>query len=222
MAERAQDERRIPVLVSDFDGTMTRNDFYRVAIAELVPPSTPDFWDEYLTGRKTHFEALCEIFTRIPGDEETVMRAVRKMDIDPELGDAIRRLERAGWEIVIASAGCNWYIRRLLSEQGVSVTLHANPGELAAGRGLVMTLPTDSPYFSPTTGIDKAAVVKDLVQSHDCVAFAGDGPPDLPAALLVPPEHRFARGWLAEKLREENVPFRTFDRWSEIVGMLLP
>jgi hypothetical protein len=29
------------VLVSDFDGTMTRHDFYRLAIEELLPPDVP-------------------------------------------------------------------------------------------------------------------------------------------------------------------------------------
>ena len=32
------------VLVSDFDGTMTRNDFYKLAVERLLPPDTPDHW----------------------------------------------------------------------------------------------------------------------------------------------------------------------------------
>lgn len=33
-----------PVLVSDFDGTMTRHDFYELAIERHLPASTPDYW----------------------------------------------------------------------------------------------------------------------------------------------------------------------------------
>jgi phosphoserine phosphatase len=36
-----------------------------------------------------------------------------------------RALKDSGWEIVIASAGCDWYIRYLLNKVGVSVVLHA-------------------------------------------------------------------------------------------------
>ena len=46
------------VLVTDFDGTMTRRDFYRVSLARLAPPGTHDYWEDYLAGRLTHFKAL--------------------------------------------------------------------------------------------------------------------------------------------------------------------
>jgi 2-hydroxy-3-keto-5-methylthiopentenyl-1-phosphate phosphatase len=52
------------------------------------------------------------------------------------------------------------------------------------------------------------------------VAYAGDGPPDLEPSLMVPPELRFARGWLAEELRARHEPFRPFRRWSEIAETL--
>jgi 2-hydroxy-3-keto-5-methylthiopentenyl-1-phosphate phosphatase len=48
----------VGVLVSDFDGTMTRHDFYQLAAASLVPPETPDHWARYRAGAITHFEAL--------------------------------------------------------------------------------------------------------------------------------------------------------------------
>ena len=46
------------VLVTDFDGTMTRRDFFQLVVERLLPPGTPDYWGEYLAGRITHFEAL--------------------------------------------------------------------------------------------------------------------------------------------------------------------
>jgi len=200
---------------------MTRHDFYRIALARLVPPETPDYWEDYLAGRLTHFEALRRIFEHIRVDEREMLAAAEAMEIDPALGQAITSLQQAGWGIIVASAGCDWYIKRLLAGQGVEVTVHSNPGTYDPAHGLLLSLPTDSPYFSPATGIDKEAVVRDAVANHDCVAFAGDGRPDLPAAMLVPPERRFARGWLAEYLSAEGIPFRSFERWSEIAEMLL-
>lgn len=213
--------RETPVLVSDFDGTMTQFDFYRQALASLVPPGTHDYWDDFLAGRLTHFQALYHIFACIQADEAAMMTAAHQMCLEPKLHQAVTRLQQAGWEIVIASAGCEWYIQRLLAEQDVRVTLHANPGAFDPAHGLVMHLPAHSPFYAPTTGIDKEAVVRHAVEEHDCVAFAGDGKPDLPAALLVPPTRRFARGWLADYLHKEDIPFRAFACWSEIAKMLL-
>ena len=47
------DSANIGVLVSDFDGTMTRHDFYKLAIESLLSPDTPDYWAEYRAGAIT-------------------------------------------------------------------------------------------------------------------------------------------------------------------------
>src|SRR4051794_41073497 len=91
------------VLVSDFDGTMTRHDFYKLAIESLVPPGTPDHWTEYRTGAITHFEALRRYFATIRKSEAEVLAVVDGMELDPELPAAVESLRRAGWSVVVAS-----------------------------------------------------------------------------------------------------------------------
>jgi 2,3-diketo-5-methylthio-1-phosphopentane phosphatase len=209
------------VLVSDFDGTLTRHDFFKLAVAELLPPDLPDYWQMYLDGRLTHFETLRAIFGSIRADEAAVLAVVDRVGLDPDLPAALADLRRAGWEVVVASAGCAWYIRRILDRAGVQVELHANPGRFEKGKGLLMELPTGSPYFSPTHGVDKAGVVRAALATGRPVAFAGDGFPDADAARLVPAELRFAKGDLAEALRRAGLPFRPFERWAEVARALL-
>jgi len=83
-----------------------------------------------------------------------------------------------------------------------------------------MSLPERSPFFSPSKGVNKTAIVQDALNRSDRVAFAGDGRPDLKPALLVPPQLRFARGWLAESLSDRGEKFQPFERWSEIADQL--
>jgi 2,3-diketo-5-methylthio-1-phosphopentane phosphatase len=208
------------IFVTDFDGTMTRRDFYRVALARLVPPDTPDYWEDYLAGRLTHFEALQAIFRHIHASEDEVLAAAGEMELDPRAGQAIRRLKQAGWEVRIASAGCHWYIDRLLAGQDIQVPVYANPGTYDPQGGLLMTPPVDSPYYSPQTGIDKPAIVRAALAATSEVAFAGDGPPDLEPALQVTPNRRFARGHLAEALLARGESFRHYEQWSDIAEML--
>lgn len=209
------------VLVSDFDGTMTRHDFYKLAIGSLLPPDTPDYWAEYRAGALTHFEALRRYFASIRASEADVLAVVEKMELDPELPAAVEALKRGGWRVVVTSAGCDWYIRKLLGAAGVDVEVHSNPGRFEAGSGLVMHLPTGSPYLSPTLGVDKKEVVRQLLAAGRTVAFAGDGFPDADPARLVPDALRFARGNLADVLRTERLPFHPFETWSEIARVLL-
>ena len=203
------------VLVTDFDGTVTRHDFYRLVIEELLPEGTPEYWSWYLAGKVSHFEALRLTFAAAPAGEAALEAVADRLGIEPDLAGEVGALGEAGWRVVVASAGCLWYIRRLLDQAGVSLDVHANPGRIVDDR-LEMSLPVDSPYYSAETGIDKSAVVRDALRRGGRVAFAGDGPPDLAPALLVRPELRFARGHLATELARRGESFRAFDRWAEV------
>lgn len=209
------------VLVSDFDGTMTQYDFYKLAIESLLPPETPDYWAEYRAGTITHFEALRRYFASIRASEKDVLTIVKQMNLDSGVSAAVEALHRKGWNVVVASAGCDWYIRKLLGDAGVSVDVHSNPGQFVSGRGLLMEMPQHSPFLSSTLGINKTGIVQHFLAEGRTVAFAGDGFPDAEPARLVPGELRFARGDLADVLQEEGLVFHRYEAWSDIAKALL-
>jgi 2-hydroxy-3-keto-5-methylthiopentenyl-1-phosphate phosphatase len=208
-------------LVTDFDGTMTRNDFYMLVLQRAQPKGAERYWQEFLRGERTHFDAMRETYMSVGPDMGQLEMLTRAMEPDPGITGAVRALQGDGWEVVIASAGCDWYIERILAELGITPTLHASPGRYDPERGLVMELPHDSPFLSKETGIDKEAVLRDALGKHQIVAFAGDGRPDIGPALMVPPERRYARGWLAERLRERGEHFVPFATWSDIASRLI-
>ncbi len=209
------------ILITDFDGTLTRWDFYDLVRKKWPLTQSDDPWDAYLSGRISHFEALAEIFSRIRATDADLTEIVTAMELVPRLADSILALQKHGWEVRVASAGCEWYIMRLLHLANVSITVHSNPGVFHPETGLTLYAPLESPFFSPTTGIDKLAIVSDALATADRVAFAGDGRPDLDPILLVAPQFRFARGWLADELSRRGEPFHRFDVWSEIPEILL-
>jgi 2-hydroxy-3-keto-5-methylthiopentenyl-1-phosphate phosphatase len=212
--------KSMSILISDFDGTLTRYDFFDRVRQRWPCPPQDDPWEKFVTGEITHFQALAEIFAGIRTTEEDLLELADSTELDASFAESARRLQDRGWEIVIASAGCDWYIKFLLKKTGVPVSVHANPGTFDPKRGLEMLLPERSPFFSPTKGVNKVAIVRDALNRSGRVAFAGDGRPDLKPALLVPPQLRFARGWLAEALSERGEKFNPFERWSEILDQL--
>ena len=209
------------ILVSDFDGTVTRYDFFERVRKRWPFPPQDDPWEKFVAGEITHFQALAEIFACIRTTEADLLELADSTGLDASFAESVQALKDRGWEIEIASAGCDWYIDFLLKKAGVSVSVHANPGVFDAERGLQMSLPERSPFFSATKGVNKAAIVQDALKRSDRVAFAGDGRPDLQPAMLVQPQLRFARGWLAEALSERDEKFHPFERWSEIANHLL-
>jgi 2-hydroxy-3-keto-5-methylthiopentenyl-1-phosphate phosphatase len=207
------------ILISDFDGTMTRRDFFQLVVERLLPSGTHDYWGDYLAGRLTHFEALKAIFGSVTAGESALLGVFSSMDLEPDLKGEVEALRALGWRVVVASAGCEWYIRKLLDEAGVTLDVHASPGRIEGGR-LVMELPIGSPFLSRETGVDKVAIVRSAIETGRTVAFAGDGHPDLPPSLLVSGSLRFARGVLAEELTARGEEFRRFDHWGEVAETL--
>jgi 2,3-diketo-5-methylthio-1-phosphopentane phosphatase len=209
------------IFVSDYDGTITDKDFYRLLAERYAPGGTPDYFSHYREGRITHFEAMAAYFAFAPTEEQQLEELLTASQADPELGASGALLRRAGWELWVASAGSSWYVERVLSRAGVAATVFSNPGRLEHGRGLVLEkLDPASPYHSPSVGVDKSSVVRHALDRAETVAYAGDGSTDVQPALLVPPDLRFARGYLAEALRERGESFRPFSRWSEIARTL--
>jgi 2-hydroxy-3-keto-5-methylthiopentenyl-1-phosphate phosphatase len=211
------------IYVTDFDGTLARQDFYQLVIARLLPPTVPNYWQDYLDHKLTHFEVLRQYFALIKGSQAEMESVLNAMELDPALPGCLHKLRAAGWEVVVASAGCAWYIERLLAALTDPITVHANPGRWVPGEGLRMQLPHGSPFFSPSNGIDKAALVKAAMGQVGKyrVAYAGDGLTDVIPALLVHEKLRFARGDLARILTKKKQSYHQFEWWSETVERLL-
>ncbi len=209
------------VFVTDYDGTLTAHDFYQLIQSEVLPPETPNYWQQFLDDRLSHFEVLERIFAAIRADEATLLDIARRCQLDPHLPARVAELRQAGWQVVVCSAGCGWYIERMLAEAGVDLPVYANPGRFSPQTGLTMRRPIDSPFYSQQTGIDKGALVRWYLHRGARVAFAGDGRAYYPAAIQVPASRRFARGTLAQMLTRAGEPFQTFATWSAAAEQLL-
>lgn len=204
------------ILVTDFDGTLTQHDFYELVAAKLLPADAPDFWGELRAGRKTLFETLAAMFAYVPAGEERFVALTHEAGFEPDLKKWVALLQEAGWEVVVVSAGCRWYIDRLFREAGVELEVIANPGHINAEGRLIMERAADNRFPSHETGVSKSGVVRSYQERGYTVAYAGDGPPDLEAALLVDPELRFARSDLAQRLEQRGESYRSFSRWREV------
>jgi len=187
---------------------------------EYLPESATSFWEKYEKGGMSHFEALAAIFAELRCPEEVMNSLLARMELDKGIASSCRQLQAHGWGLVIASAGCAWYIERLLAPLGIPDEIHANPGTFSEQHGLIMKPPLGSPFFSLETGIDKTRLVQAAL-SRGIVAFAGDGRPDIGPALLVHPSRRFAKGRLAEELEKRDEDFTGFQTWGEMVDKLL-
>lgn len=207
------------ILVTDFDGTITSCDFFELVRARW--PLDPDPWHQALAGELPLREALRRIFGAARGTVQEFEALYDHTGVGPETGQAFRALQAAGWRIVVASAGCDYYIHRILGRVGVQVEVMAHRSRFIEGEGLIMEPLENSPLAHPHFGLNKAAVVRQFLDTGLPVAFAGDGTPDIDPLLLLPPDLRFATGWAAEELTRRGAAFQPFVRWPDLVDPLL-
>ena len=75
---------KIPTaLVSDFDGTISDDDFFNYVSRRWLGEKALDPWREYTEGKKTHFEALREIFASLRVEQPAFDDFIREIKIDP-------------------------------------------------------------------------------------------------------------------------------------------
>ena len=211
----------MPVLITDFDGTFVRRDFFDLILERYDPPAGHLAWRRFLDGESTLTEGLAGVFGAWRASRMEAESLVELLDPAPGTAAAVRRLQASGWEVIIASAGCSWYIERLLQTMGLHLTVHARPGVFSPETGLVLTPDAANPFHHPQTGIDKARVVRDALSRDPVAAYAGDSTTDRAGAMLVPPERRFITGWLARRFAQEGVPHTHLDTWPQIADSLL-
>lgn len=211
------------VFFTDFDGTVTRRDFYRLVLDEMPLELAHDPWTAYRRGGLTHFEALRDIFGGLRTDLHSLDALLDRMEPDPLLAADLGRLREAGWVVHIVSAGSEYYIRRILARAGVDhdVAVHSNPGRFTPEGGIELSRAADPRIRSEAVGIDKAATVRLYGEGAERVVFAGDSLPDLEAARLVAAGDRFAKDSLAHRLDELGLGYRPFERWHDVVEALL-
>ncbi len=213
---------KIPTaLVSDFDGTISDDDFFNYVSRRWLGEKALDPWREYTEGKKTHFEALREIFASLRLEQPAFDDFIREIKIDPGFFTVADYCRRRDIPVYVCSAGCDYYIDKLAGKgmADCRVRLVANHGVYSPETGLVMTPPPEnSPFYDPNTGISKAAVVAYLQQRGYRVVYCGDGMPDVAAAAIA--DVVFARKMLLLQCRQLNIPAEELTDFNQVYRFL--
>jgi len=205
--------------VTDFDGTITDDDFFQYVTDAFLDEDALEPWRLYLAGRLTHFEALRRIYGSLRAGEDEMAALLATVRVDADVVPTFELLRGAGVTVVIASAGCDFYINALLGNEirRLGIGLVTNPSRYSRKNGLVMErLPEASPFRDEDVGISKAQVVAGLRDDGFRVVFAGDGPPDIEPARIA--DAVFARGRLLDLCAAEGIATERFGGYADIRG----
>ncbi|OGH97480.1 MAG: hypothetical protein A2104_07775 [Candidatus Melainabacteria bacterium GWF2_32_7] len=208
-------------LVSDFDGTISKIDFFYFVIAKLLTESDIQPWLDYQEGKITHIEALTRIFKKIRLDKEDFHKLVLELPIEECFIDTVKYCNENNIDFYIVSAGADYYIKVILEHLKVQnlVKLISNKSCYSKEEGLQIIEPDKtSPFYSIEYGISKKLVVESVRKDSDFTVFAGDGRPDIEAARLA--DKVFAKDLLLDLCKEANIKAKELTSYGEILEYL--
>ena len=209
------------VLISDFDGTISKKDFFWYVIDTLLSPEDMQPWEDYLAKKITHIEALKQIFCKIRLSEKEFYNFVLSLPIEDCFVETAKYCSQNNIGYYIISAGADFYIKCILKYLKIDnqVTLISNESYYRPESGLVIIKPDNShKFYSENYGINKKMAVEFLKKKHDFSIFAGDGIRDFEAARVA--DKIFARDSLLQLCQSNNVPATEFRSYCEILEYL--
>lgn len=200
--------------ISDFDGTLTEKDFYKIITDEYLKEETKEMYKDWKNKKIKDVEYLGYVFGNIKRTEKEIYDDIMKIKLDRFAAEFIKNIEANGGDFIIVSAGTGYYIDKVLKNNQIQdVEVYTNKG-IFEDNGIHFVLDKNDEFYSEIYGIDKMKIVKKLKSKYDKIFYAGDSEPDLKAALLA--DIVFAKGKLIDFLKQENKEFIEFNDFSDI------
>ncbi|MCK8060370.1 MULTISPECIES: MtnX-like HAD-IB family phosphatase [unclassified Fusibacter] len=205
------------LFVSDFDGTATALDFYKIVLNKIGDEGWTYVREHRKTG-KVDYHFLNKIFGWHQLTDSEYESLIGTIELDGHLRALLTYLSDQQIDFKFVSAGFDRYIQDVLKKEGYEhVDVITNPGFFEEGI-MRMAPNVQSPFYSDVFGIDKGEVMRSFKKEYDRIYFAGDTEPDLSAALEA--DVIFAKGELIELVKQAGKDCIEFETYEEVVDHL--
>lgn len=199
--------------VSDFDGTITDQDFYSLMIEKYYPEGST-LYKKWQAGQILDIDFLRAIFAAINQDEAQIIETIISIPIDKYVPNFIKQVQKSGGDFYILSAGTDYYIHHLLNKYAINdVKVIANEG-FYHEKNIHLNIDEKHPHYSRRYGIDKAKVIQELKYKYDIVYFIGDSEPDSHPASYA--DVTYAKDILQKILEKKGIPFVPVSTFKEV------
>jgi len=208
-----------PIVISDFDGTITQADVTDLLLTELARPSWQEVEQEWARGSIGSRECLDRQMALVEASTTEFNAVVDSVPIDPGFRKFYQFISRNRLPFYVVSDGFDLVIRRVLTNVGLSGPLHNGTHLFSSalnirGRRLVPSFPHSGPPCVHDCATCKIEVIRRLRRKDSLVIFIGDGLSDRFAAQVA--DIVFAKRQLLAYCRENGISCRPFETFADI------
>ncbi|MGD0694560.1 MAG: MtnX-like HAD-IB family phosphatase [Terriglobia bacterium] len=208
-----------PIIVCDFDGTITQEDATDLVLAQLAHPSWREVEQEWALGLIGSRECLERQVALVDSSATELNALVDSVTVDPHFSSFHSFVRRKKMPFYVVSDGFDLIIRRVLKNAGLNGPLH-NGKHLFSSRLKIRgrRLEPSFPYSGPPCGHDcatcKVEIIRRVRGNGRLVVFIGDGLSDQFAARAA--DVVFAKRQLFAHCRANGIPCRPFETFADL------
>jgi len=198
----------------DFDGTVTEED----ASFFLLDAFAQGDWRRLLREYKEHKISVGEFntkaFAMVKDDKATLLEELKgKVKVRAGLHKLVNYCLKKGFRLVIVSNGLDFYIKAVLKDLGLdSIEVHAAQASFHPEGMKVQYVGPDGKTLEDDF---KEAYIKSFLKLGYRVIYVGNGDSDFAPAKYA--HHVFATGELLAYCRENNLNYKPFENFIDIV-----
>ena len=208
-----------PVVVSDFDGTITQVDVTDQILTQLAHPSWREVEQEWALGTIGSRECLERQIALVDASADELHAAIDTIELDPGFAAFCQFAHQKHIPFYIASDGFDYVIQRVLKRNELARRFRKNVHASALrveGRRLLPSFPQKPCEHGCATC--KVALLNRLRADHQPIIFVGDGMSDryaVEAADVV-----FAKRQLLAHCREKGIVCHAYETFKDVQAHL--
>jgi len=198
----------------DFDGTVTEEDASFFILDAFAQGDWRRLLREYKEHRISVGEFNTKAFAMVKDDKPTLLEALKgKVKVRTGLHELVNYCLKKGFRFVIVSNGLDFYIKAVLKDLGLeNIEVHAAQASFHPEGMKVQYVGPDGERLEDGF---KEAYIKSFLKLGYGVIYMGNGDSDVAPAKYA--HHVFATGELLAYCRENNLKYKPFENFIDVV-----
>jgi len=198
----------------DFDGTVTEEDASFFILDAFAQGDWRRLLREYKEHRISVGEFNTKAFAMVKDDKPTLLEALKgKVKVRTGLHELVNYCLKKGFRFAIVSNGLDFYIKAVLKDLGLeNIEVHAAQASFHPEGMKVQYVGPDGERLEDGF---KEAYIKSFLKLGYRVIYMGNGDSDVAPVKYA--HHVFATGELLAYCRENNLKYKPFENFIDVV-----
>ena len=206
------------LFVIDFDGTLSVGDTVDAMLERFADDRWKDLEDDWLNGKITAIECMKQQLDLVEADQVTLEDFFRGIQLDASFIPFHKYISQFS-KVAIVSDGLDHAIDVATHNADIpAMPIYANKLNFKPN-GVSISYPYQNPQCKAGNGVCKCQIAEQLsMDVGGKVILIGDGKSDY--CLAKHADIVFAKGKLITHCEQENIPFRRFQTFAEVLEVV--